>query len=69
MALVFSCITGILGVIVVAWYGMAKPGDDAPAGAKRRVAEALVIDNAAATTAPAQEVVETADLGGTRAAT
>lgn len=70
VALAFSCITGILGVIVVAWYGMAKPAEDAPAGAKRRIAEALVNDDAAATTAPAQEVAETTGLGdGTGAAT
>ncbi|KAF6843969.1 multicopper oxidase [Colletotrichum musicola] len=30
VALVFSCITGILGVLVVAWYGMAKTNHDAP---------------------------------------
>lgn len=25
VALVFSCVTGILGVCVVAWYGMSQP--------------------------------------------
>ncbi|KAH0442270.1 multicopper oxidase [Colletotrichum camelliae] len=32
VALVFSCITGILGVLVVAWYGLAKT-NDGPSGA------------------------------------
>ncbi|KAJ3950697.1 uncharacterized protein N0V96_001848 [Colletotrichum fioriniae] len=27
VALVFSCITGILGVLTVAWYGLAKTPD------------------------------------------
>ncbi|OLN92142.1 Iron transport multicopper oxidase FET3-like protein 1 [Colletotrichum chlorophyti] len=32
VALVFSCVTGILGVLVVGWYGLAKT-DDGPNGA------------------------------------
>ncbi|KAH7157021.1 Cupredoxin [Dactylonectria macrodidyma] len=30
VALVFSCIAGILGICVVGWYGMATPVDDGP---------------------------------------
>lgn len=30
VALVFSCITGILGVIVVAWYGLSTPMEIVP---------------------------------------
>ncbi|GKT49915.1 iron transport multicopper oxidase FET3 [Colletotrichum spaethianum] len=33
VALVFSCVTGILGVLVVAWYGLAKT-EDGPSGAR-----------------------------------
>jgi hypothetical protein len=39
VALVFSCVAGIVGILVVAWYGMADPGEDAPAGAKKMIAE------------------------------
>ncbi|OAQ73054.2 iron transport multicopper oxidase FET3 precursor [Pochonia chlamydosporia 170] len=30
VALVFSCITGILGICVVAWYGFSQPIEEAP---------------------------------------
>lgn len=30
VALVFSCVTGILGVIVVAWYGLSTPMEIVP---------------------------------------
>ncbi|KAM5351926.1 hypothetical protein ACJ41O_004649 [Fusarium nematophilum] len=33
VALVFSCLCGILGIAVVAWYGFAAPPDSASAGA------------------------------------
>jgi len=33
VALVFSCICGILGVFVVAWYGFSAPVDSTSAGA------------------------------------
>lgn len=38
VALAFSCLSGILGVIVVAWYGLA-PDAAAPAWAEERLAE------------------------------
>ena len=40
VALVFSCICGILGVIVVAWYGMSVPTEEAPKGVRETVAAA-----------------------------
>ncbi|KAI0832957.1 multicopper oxidase [Hypoxylon sp. FL0890] len=39
VALAFSCLSGILGVIVVAWYGLA-PDAAAPAWAQQRILEA-----------------------------
>jgi iron transport multicopper oxidase len=39
VALVFSCVTGILGVIVVAWYGLSTPLEIMPLEASR------IIDN------------------------
>ena len=33
VALVFSCLAGILGVAVVAWYGFADPVNSQPLGA------------------------------------
>ena len=39
VALVFSIITGIIGVIVVAWYGMSKPVDEVPHEAEKIIAE------------------------------
>lgn len=43
MALAFSCLSGILGVIVVAWYGLAPDPGSHPK-VEQRVAEALVVD-------------------------
>jgi iron transport multicopper oxidase len=43
VALVFSCVTGILGVIVVGWYGMANPSEVIPTDAKERVADVQVV--------------------------
>ncbi|KND94156.1 Iron transport multicopper oxidase FET3 [Tolypocladium ophioglossoides CBS 100239] len=39
VALVFSCVAGILGVCVVAWYGLAKPVEEVPPAVNRIVAE------------------------------
>ncbi|PHH66840.1 hypothetical protein CDD81_5972 [Ophiocordyceps australis] len=39
VALVFSCIAGILGVAVIAWYGLAIPANAAPLGAAHVVGE------------------------------
>lgn len=41
VALAFSCLSGILGVIVVAWYGLAPDTSEHPDVAKR-IAEANV---------------------------
>jgi iron transport multicopper oxidase len=43
VALAFSCLSGILGVIIVAWYGLA-PDPGAHAEVERRVAEAHVAE-------------------------
>ncbi|KAL7822574.1 Cupredoxin [Trichoderma gracile] len=37
VALVFSCITGVLGVVVVAWYGLSTPLELVPSGVARVV--------------------------------
>ncbi|GAB0139089.1 Iron transport multicopper oxidase fetC [Epichloe bromicola] len=42
VALVFSCVTGILGICVVAWYGMSQPLEEVPAAAAALVREAQV---------------------------
>lgn len=39
VALAFSCLSGILGVIVVAWYGLAPDPSSHP-GVERQIAEA-----------------------------
>ncbi|ORY55098.1 Cupredoxin [Pseudomassariella vexata] len=44
VALAFSCLSGILGIAVVAWYGLA-PDPAAHAGVEKRVAEADVVDS------------------------
>ncbi|KAI1376013.1 putative ferroxidase [Hypoxylon crocopeplum] len=45
VALAFSCLSGILGVMVVAWYGLA-PDASAPSWAEQRVTEPAVVDSA-----------------------
>ncbi|KAF7558345.1 hypothetical protein G7046_g5811 [Stylonectria norvegica] len=40
VALVFSCVAGILGVIVVGWYGMAKPVEEVPSNVRETIANA-----------------------------
>lgn len=40
VALVFSCVTGILGVAVVAWYGMAPAVDEVPHAAAGIISQA-----------------------------
>ncbi|KAK2589804.1 hypothetical protein QQS21_012520 [Conoideocrella luteorostrata] len=45
VALVFSCITGVLGVLVVAWYGMAQPIEDHPKPAGAFIREHEVVDS------------------------
>jgi iron transport multicopper oxidase len=42
VALVFSCISGILGVAVVAWYGLADVKKTTYDHARQRIAEAHV---------------------------
>lgn len=44
VALVFSCICGILGVVVVAWYGLSVPTDEAPKGVRETIASAGIDD-------------------------
>lgn len=39
VALVFSCVAGILGTAVVAWYGMAQPAEAVPPAFAKVVAE------------------------------
>lgn len=39
VALVFSCVAGILGVCVVAWYGLAKPVEEVPPAVSRILGE------------------------------
>ncbi|KAH9907865.1 Cupredoxin [Xylariomycetidae sp. FL2044] len=57
VALAFSCLSGILGVVVVAWYGLS-PGPAAaaaaapPSGVVRRVAEASEISGQLTTAGP-----------------
>ncbi len=57
MALVFSCITGILGVAVVAWYGFAEVTSETYDAARRRMAESEVA-------APVEEVPVAKGAGG-----
>ncbi|KAG6137921.1 hypothetical protein E4U38_000812 [Claviceps purpurea] len=40
VALVFSCITGLLGICVVAWYGMSQPTEEAPKAVAELIREA-----------------------------
>lgn len=54
VAFVFSCITGILGVLVVAWYGMSQP---VKSGAAKGPFGEAIITNEDATTASTSEPV------------
>ena len=58
VALVFSIITGIIGVIVVAWYGMSKPVDQVPPEAQKIISEGDGVGAAthASGRAPAEEI-------------
>ncbi|KAG5940061.1 hypothetical protein E4U59_002717 [Claviceps monticola] len=40
VALVFSCITGLLGICVVAWYGMSQPTEETPKAVAELIREA-----------------------------
>lgn len=60
VALVFSIIAGLLGVAVVAWYGLATVSDDIMEGARHRIVESDL-------TAPENETA--APAAGTTAAT
>lgn len=42
VALVFSCVCGILGTIVVAWYGLSTDEGVVPHGVKETIASAGV---------------------------
>ncbi|KAL6801918.1 Cupredoxin [Trichoderma sp. SZMC 28012] len=48
VALVFSCITGVLGVIVVAWYGLSTPLELVPLEVTRIVENSEVTETSAA---------------------
>jgi iron transport multicopper oxidase len=62
VALVFSCIAGILGLIVVAWYGTANTGEDPPAGAKQGIAETRVETTTGRNTGhPSEEITAPTD--------
>lgn len=57
VALVFSCVTGVLGVIVVAWYGLSTPLELIPMEVSRVIdhSEAPESTNAAAAAPAAGE--------------
>ncbi|KAI0137114.1 Cupredoxin [Xylariales sp. AK1849] len=68
VALAFSCLSGILGVIVVAWYGLAPDPASHPK-VERRIAEAHVGDSIVgatetASTSPASKEGATASTTG-----
>ncbi|KAM6477817.1 Cupredoxin [Trichoderma sp. SZMC 28011] len=48
VALVFSCLTGVLGVIVVAWYGLSTPLELVPLEVTRIVENSEVTETSAA---------------------
>ncbi|KAF3069321.1 Iron transport multicopper oxidase FET3 [Trichoderma lentiforme] len=50
VALVFSCLTGVLGVIVVAWYGLSTPLELVPLEVTRIVENSEVTETSAAAT-------------------
>ncbi|KAI0479162.1 Cupredoxin [Xylariaceae sp. FL0804] len=62
VALAFSCLSGILGVLVVAWYGLAPDPGSHP-HAEHRVAEALGTGAGAGAVAGGEEREETAPKG------
>ncbi|KAJ9133544.1 Multicopper oxidase [Pleurostoma richardsiae] len=74
VALVFSCICGILGVAVVAWYGMAAQPDQEPSPEVQKMLSAVQSGpsgsgngGAAAKAGPTEEVMATSGGGpGTR---
>ncbi|UNI20006.1 hypothetical protein JDV02_006143 [Purpureocillium takamizusanense] len=51
VALVFSCVAGILGVCVVAWYGFAQPADEVPPEVARLMDDSPSDPNGPTTTA------------------
>ncbi|KAI0385635.1 putative ferroxidase [Hypomontagnella monticulosa] len=72
VALAFSCLTGILGVIVVAWYGLA-PDATAASWVEERVGETQAtesVDRSSGATGVEPEVVEvtTVSAGGNKKA-
>lgn len=64
VALVFSCLSGILGVSVIAWYGFAESAEGSPLGATADNGTAPSV--VATTTGPATEGETTTDGGETR---
>jgi len=71
----FSVLSGLLGVIVISWYGFAKVTDESYAEAQRRIAESQGTAAAAgssgdeavkATAAPQTEEITAASDGGLR---
>ncbi|KAG5914460.1 hypothetical protein E4U42_000478 [Claviceps africana] len=60
VALVFSCLTGILGVCVVAWYGMSQSVDEIPTAASTLLHEPQGLDTE---TRPAQGTGHLAETG------
>jgi iron transport multicopper oxidase len=42
VALAFSCLTGIIGVCVIAWYGFSQPVEDVPKAVTSIIHEADV---------------------------
>lgn len=63
VAMVFSCLSGILGVSVIAWYGFAASPEGSPLGVTgdNEVTPTVV----AATTGPTTEGETTTDGGDT----
>lgn len=64
VALVFSCVAGVLGVIIVGWYGMSAPVEAAPTAVRQTIAE---VDSAnpspSDTQSPTEEVVVSSTSG------
>jgi iron transport multicopper oxidase len=56
VALVFSCISGILGVAVVAWYGFAKVEQETYVQAQHRIDEATGVRTVPITAAPGESI-------------
>jgi iron transport multicopper oxidase len=71
VALVFSCISGILGVAVVAWYGFADVKQETYTEAQHRIDEAGGVDAAgseagAGKTEAVEEITATSGSSGIR---